>query len=61
MAHGSLNNLLYSRSASPEPEVGMGATEICWTDRHPYTIISVESPTRIILRPVAEITGDSLN
>lgn len=41
---GSLNNLLTSRSVigRPEPEEGMGATELLWSDRHAGTIRSVK-------------------
>jgi hypothetical protein len=43
---GSLINHLYSRAIQPAPEVGMGATILCWTDRHPGTIIKV-TPTQV--------------
>lgn len=36
---------LYSR-ATPEPEIGMGATILCWTDRHAGTIVRV-TPTQV--------------
>jgi hypothetical protein len=41
---GSLMNHLYSRQTigQPDPVVGMGATILSWTDRHPATIIAVE-------------------
>lgn len=42
MQFGSLNNLLMDRSGNPEPEVGMGATVLAWTDRHAGTIETVE-------------------
>lgn len=37
---GSLVNHLYSRAVigQPEPELGMGATLLAWTDRHPATV-----------------------
>jgi len=38
---GSLVNHIYSRSAPVEPEVGMGATLLSWTDRHPATVTEV--------------------
>lgn len=38
---GSLINNLYAGAGNPEPEVGMGATRLCWTDRHACTIIEV--------------------
>lgn len=41
---GSVVNHLLSRGVigQPEPVVGMGATVLSWTDRHPATIIKVE-------------------
>ncbi len=39
---GSLTNHLVGTSKQPViPEVGMGATMLCWTDRHAFTIIAV--------------------
>ena len=45
---GSLMNHIYSLASSPPggPKVGMGATILCWTDRHPGTIVKV-TPTQI--------------
>lgn len=42
---GSLHNHLYSRMTrgQPDPEVGMGATVLMWTDRHAATITEVSS------------------
>lgn len=39
----SLTNHIYSRMVvgQPKPEVGMGATVLCWTDRHAATITQV--------------------
>lgn len=31
-------------------EVGMGATKLGWTDRHPYTVIEIRSPKRIVVQ-----------
>lgn len=38
---GSLTNHVYSRMTigQPDPTVGMGATILAWTDRHPATIV----------------------
>jgi len=33
-----------------QPVVGMGATELCWTDRHPYTVIEVKSANVIVVQ-----------
>lgn len=40
----SLTNHILSRAVDrqPQPEVGMGATILMWTDRNPATIIAVE-------------------
>jgi hypothetical protein len=43
---GSLMNHLYSGAAMPAPGVGMGATILCWTDRHAGTIVKI-TPTQI--------------
>lgn len=39
----SLVNHIQSRATigQPTPTVGMGATILCWTDRHPATIIEI--------------------
>lgn len=31
------------------PQVGMGATEVMWSDRHAYTIQKVVSPRKVIV------------
>lgn len=48
---GSLINHLYSRATlgEPRPQVGMGATLLCWTDRHPATIVEVNDKGRYIV------------
>lgn len=42
---GSMVNHIYSRATKgqPEPRVGMGATILSWSDRHPATIVAVET------------------
>lgn len=47
---GSMMNMLMDNSKMPVPEVGMGATELCWSDRHAYTIVEIKSPKRIIVQ-----------
>lgn len=46
----SIMNHLHSRAVigQPEPEVGMGATILCWTDRTPATIIEVIRTWKIL-------------
>jgi len=48
--YGNLTNRLMEASAQPAPEVGMGATECMWSDRHAYTIIKLKSPCRILVQ-----------
>jgi hypothetical protein len=48
--HGSLVNHLMDRSLSPVPVVGMGATELMWSDRHPYTIIAVNDEKHVVVQ-----------
>lgn len=36
-----VNSMLAAHHGAPEPEVGMGATLIMWSDRRPYTIVEV--------------------
>jgi len=38
---GNAINHVYSSLKTPEPEVGMGATILCWSDRHAATIVKV--------------------
>jgi hypothetical protein len=47
---GSLNNQLMSNSKSPEPTVGMGVTQLCWTDRHAWTVIEVKSARKLVIQ-----------
>lgn len=44
---GSLINHVMSRTATPEPEVGMGCTLLMWTDRRAATITEVVSKRKI--------------
>lgn len=39
--HGSLQNRLWESAKQPTPEVGMAATVLSYTDRHPATVIAV--------------------
>lgn len=46
---GSLHNRLMEGGKQIDPEVGMGATEIMYTDRNPYTIIEVNEKKTVIV------------
>lgn len=41
MRTGSLVNMLMDGATTVEPEVGMGATLVYWTDRAPATVVEV--------------------
>jgi hypothetical protein len=43
--YGSLDNRLAENTLQPIPEVGMGATEMLYSDRHAYTILKVSKET----------------
>jgi hypothetical protein len=45
---GSLVNYMYGNSASAEPTIGMGATILCWSDRHACTVISYDPKAKIV-------------
>jgi len=50
MRYGSMINLINGNSdysKAPVPEVGMGATILCWSDRHAATIVKVYTPKKI--------------
>lgn len=48
---GSLINMLYSNAEqTTKPEVGMGVTEIMYTDREPYEVIEVKDDRHITVR-----------
>lgn len=59
MNTGSLINNIMSNTRNHEPTVGMGATELCWTDRHAYTVTQVSSPKRIEVQQDTATRTDS--
>lgn len=46
---GSFFNHVYSGDIETVPQVGMGATILCWTDRHACTIIEVNKTGKTII------------
>ena len=61
-AYGNLINRIQEEMQGPAPEVGMGATETMWSDRHAGTITRIISPTRIgWKRDKATGTGDGMS
>lgn len=49
--YGSVQNRIDEGKQSGEPFVGMGATEMCYSDREPYTVQKVVSPSRVVVTP----------
>lgn len=47
--YGSLQNRLLEK-VNKEPQVGMGVTEYCWSDRHAYEVIAVKDARHITVR-----------
>lgn len=45
---GSLVNAIMSNGNDIEPTIGMGATELCWSDRHPLTVIDISKTGKTI-------------
>jgi hypothetical protein len=43
--YGSFFNTVMNNTAPAEPEVGMGATLLLWSDRHAGTIVAVNGKT----------------
>lgn len=59
---GSLMNHIYSRCTNPEPQVGMGATVLMWTDRHAATIIRVTRCTITVQEDIAtRVDGNGMS
>lgn len=54
-----INRMMESRHGAIVPEVGMGVTEYCWSDRHAYEIVEVIDARHIIIRKLsAKLVGD---
>ena len=48
--YGSFQNRIMERDTETVPEIGMGATELCYTDRYPYTVVKILSKSRIVVQ-----------
>lgn len=56
--YGSIPNRIEEGREYKKVEVGMGATELCYTDRHPFTVIEIKSPCRILVQEDTAIRTD---
>ena len=59
MQHGSLQNHMIANAKSAEPTVGMGATEVMYSDRNPFTVIAVITPRKIVVQEDTSTRTDS--
>ena len=48
--YGSVQNRISAECKMPKPEIGMGVTQLLWSDRYPYEVIAVISERKIIIR-----------
>lgn len=48
--HGSFQNRLLERDVETIPEIGMGATELLYSDRYPYTIVEILAKNKIVVQ-----------
>lgn len=56
---GSLTNWIMSAGSMIEVEVGMGATILCWTDRHAATVIAWDGKTLTVQTDKCERTDSN--
>ena len=63
METNSLINNLMAKDSNHTPKVGDGATKLCWTDRYPYTVVEVKTPTRIVVQAdtATIVSGSAFN
>lgn len=59
MKYGTLTNLVYSEDKTPEPKNGDGATLLCYSDRHAYTVVGVGQNHILVTRDNAERTDEN--
>lgn len=54
--YGNLDNRLMENAKQPEIKVGMGATEIFYSDRHAYEVIAVKDQKHVTIRRYDTVT-----
>ena len=48
--HGSVYNRIAENMKMPAPQIGMGVTQLLYTDRHPFEVIEILSEKKIKIR-----------
>ena len=56
--YGSLNNRIQAMGKQETPVVGMGVTELLWSDRYPFEVIKVIDEKHILIRAMKAIRTD---
>ena len=56
--YGSITNRLQAMSKQDKPVVGMGVTELLWSDRYAFEVIEVTDDTHILIREMRAIRTD---
>lgn len=59
MSHGSFHNHLYANSRDSQPEIGMGATMLFYSDRHACTIVDVIGKSVFVQQDFAKRTDSN--
>ena len=58
----SVINHIYANSIAVWPQIGMGCTELCWTDRHAGTIVRVTRTQIHVQRDIAtRVDGNGMS
>lgn len=47
---GSLQNRLIERQRGMKPQIGMGVTQILWSDRYPFEVVAIKDTRHITVR-----------
>ena len=56
---GSFYNNIMQRSKGSTPEIGMGVTELCWSDRNPYTVVGIVNSKTLIVQKDDYVRNDN--
>lgn len=57
--YGSVQNRIHGQATSKTPKVGMGVTELLWSDRHAYEVIEVTDEKHIKVRALKYTRTDN--
>ncbi|NCC68757.1 MAG: hypothetical protein EOM14_11305 [Clostridia bacterium] len=52
--YGSLQNRMMEQCAAVSPVIGMGATELCYSDRHAFEVTAIKDERHITVKSVRD-------